>query len=56
MAKNITNYIDRVAYFSDLKIIDERLTNLEHNIDQITKNIVELLNRIEEKECGGKKD
>lgn len=42
----ITNYVDFGTYYQDLKIIDERLCNLEHNIDQITKNLVELLNTV----------
>lgn len=42
----MVNYIDKNAYFTDMKIIDERLNNLEHTVDQITKNIVELLNAV----------
>lgn len=40
----LTNYVDFGTYYQDLNIIDERLSNLEHAIDNITKNIVELLN------------
>lgn len=38
------SYIDRVAYFADMKIIDERLTNIEHILDGLTKDKVESLN------------
>lgn len=37
-------YVDFGTYYQDMKYIDERLTNLEHTIERITKNIVELLN------------
>lgn len=53
MINNITNYIDRATYFSDLKVIDERLSNLEHNIDRITKNLIELLDKIDIKPSKG---
>ncbi len=54
---NLTNYVDFSTYYQDLNIIDEKLSNLEHNVEQITKNLVELLstkatNYKEEKECG----
>ena len=39
----ITNYIDRTAYFADMKTIDDRLTNLEHTLDNLTKDVIELL-------------
>jgi len=39
----LTNYIDKNSYFQDMRAIDERLTNLEHTVDNITKNLVELL-------------
>ena len=40
----LTNYIDKNSYFQDMHIIDERLKRLEHTVDNITKNLVELLN------------
>lgn len=42
----INNYVDFRTYYQDMKTIDERLTKLEHAIDNITKNIVELLNAV----------
>ena len=39
----LNSYVNFCTYYKDLKVIDERLSNLEYNIDQITKNLVELL-------------
>ena len=50
----LTNYVDQNSYFHDMKIIDERLSNLEHNIDRITKNLIELLDKIDIKPSKGR--
>lgn len=36
-------YVNFKTYYSDLKVIDERLSNLEHIIDLLTKKQVEEL-------------
>lgn len=40
----LTNYVSQNSYFQDIKIIDERLTNIEHILDGLTKDKVESLN------------
>lgn len=40
----LTNYVDQNSYFQDMKTIDERLTNIEHILDGLTKDKVESLN------------
>ena len=40
----LTNYVSENSYFQDMKIIDERLTNIEHILDGLTKDKVESLN------------
>lgn len=40
----LTNYVSQNSYFQDMKIIDERLTNIEHILDGLTKDKVESLN------------
>lgn len=37
------NYVDRAAYFADMKAIDNRLTEIEDRIDRLTQSILELL-------------
>ena len=40
----LNNYVSQNTYFADMKIIDERLTNIEHILDGLTKDKVESLN------------
>lgn len=42
-------YVSYKTYYSDLKVIDERLTNLERIIELLTKKEVERLNKGEDK-------
>lgn len=40
----LNNYVSQNSYFQDMKIVDERLTNIEHVLDVLTKDKVESLN------------
>lgn len=42
------NYIDKAAYFQDMKYIETKLENMQKLIDNITKTQIELLSIIEE--------
>ena len=50
-------YVNFGTYYQDMKTIDDRLTNLEHILDSLTKDVVEILTiykeiKKEETECG----
>lgn len=49
--KSSNTYVTVASYFNDMKIIDDRLSKLEHIIDNITKYQVEMLN-MENKDDG----
>ena len=43
-------YVDFGTYYQDMKYIDERLTNLEHTLDSLTKDVIELLTILKKEE------